>query len=315
MAHDDHTISIFAPHLTLTVTIEAGREDGPDDIHIHPGGQGFWVARMLRHLKEKPLLCGPVGGEAGGVLRSLISQWGIDLSPLEVQESSPAIVQDRRSGDRASIAKAPAPSLTRHELDDAYGRILDHALSSKVVVITGQNSEIVPVDTYRRLGHDLASADVPVVGDLHGSELEAFLEGGHLDLLKISDEDLIEDGALEAEDEDMALDQLHRLRESGAKRVVISRGPRPALALIESVTYRVTGPDLEPADYRGAGDSMTAGLAAGLRRGLEAEELLRLASGAGAANVTRHGLGSASDDLIPRLAERVKIEVLTPLTQ
>jgi 1-phosphofructokinase len=315
MAHQDHIISIFAPHLTLTVTIEAGRENGPDDIHIHPGGQGFWVARMLRHLKEKPLLCGPVGGESGGVLRSLIRQWGIDLSPLEVQESSPAIVQDRRSGDRASIAKAPAPSLTRHELDDAYGRILDHALSSEVVVITGQNTEIVPVDTYRRLGHDLASADVPVVGDLHGGELEAFLEGGHLDLLKISDEDLIEDGMLDGEDEDMALDQLHRLRESGAKRVVISRGPRPALALIEGVTYRVTGPDLEPADFRGAGDSMTAGLAAGLRRGLGTEEMLRLASGAGAANVTRHGLGSASDDLIPRLAERVDIEVLTPLAQ
>jgi 1-phosphofructokinase len=315
MANEDHTIAIFAPHLTLTVTIETGREDGPDDIHIHPGGQGFWVARMLRHLKEKPLLCGPVGGESGGVLRSLISQWGIELSPFEVQESSPAIVQDRRSGDRASIAEAPAPGMSRHELDDAYGRILDHALSSEVVVITGQRSEIVPVDTYRRLGHDLASADVPVVGDLHGNELDAFLDGGHLDLLKISDDDLIEDGRLEGEDEDMVLDQLHRLRESGAKSVVISRGPRPALALIEGVTYRVTGPDLEPADFRGAGDSMTAGLAAGLRRGIGAEELLRLGSGAGAANVTRHGLGSASDDLIPRLAERVVIEALTPLPQ
>jgi fructose-1-phosphate kinase PfkB-like protein len=49
-----------------------------------------------------------------------------------------------------------------------------------------------------------------------------------------------------------------------------------------------------------------------VRRGLGPEESLRLASGAGAANVTRHGLGSASDDLIPRLAERVTVEVLTP---
>jgi 1-phosphofructokinase len=308
MAH--HTITVFAPHLTLTVTIEQGRETGSDDIHIHPGGQGFWVARMLRHLKETPLLCGPIGGESGGVLRSLISQWGIDLSPVEVQESSPAIVQDRRSGDRSSIAEAPLTGLDRHELDDAYGRILDHALSSEVVVITGQSNEIVPVDTYRRLGHDLAAADARVVGDLHGRELEAFLEGGDLDLLKISDEDLTQDGALGDESEGNALAQLHRLQEAGARNVVISRGPRPALALMEDVTYRVTGPDLEPADYRGAGDSMTAALAAGMRRGLGTEASLRLASGAGAANVTRHGLGSASDDLIPRLAERVKVEVL-----
>jgi 1-phosphofructokinase len=308
----DHTIAIFAPHLTLTVTIEKATEDAPDDIHIHPGGQGFWVARMLRHLKERPLLCGPVGGEAGAVLRNLIQRWGIDLRPVEVQEPSPAVIQDRRSGDRNQIAEAPAVTLDRHELDDAYGRILDHALSSEVAVITGQPREIVPVDTYRRLGHDLASAEVRVVGDLHGKELEAFLEGGGLDMLKVSDQDLLEDGGLSGEDEESARAELHRLNDAGAQNVVISRGARPALALIDGATYRVTGPELEAVDYRGAGDSMTAGLSSGLRRGLGAEDMLRLGAGAGAANVTRHGLGSASNDLIPRLAERVVVEVLVP---
>ncbi|MGH8873556.1 MAG: 1-phosphofructokinase family hexose kinase [Acidimicrobiia bacterium] len=311
MGHDRHTVAVFSPLISLTVTIERGRENGPDDIHIHPGGQGFWVARMLRHLGERPLLCGPIGGESGGVLRGLINQWGIDLSPVEVQESSPATVQDRRSGDRSSIAEAAAPSLARHELDDAYGKILDHALSARVVVITGQSTEIVPVDTYRRLGHDLASADVRVVGDLHGQELEAFLDGGPLDVLKVSDEDLWMDGTLESDDERSVLDELHRFIEAGARNVVISRAQRPSLAHLRGTTYRVKGPELEPADFRGAGDSMTAGMAAAIIRGLSPEESLRLASGAGAANVTRHGLGSASDDLIPKLAERVEIEVLS----
>ena len=111
---------------------------------------------------------------------------------------------------------------------------------------------------------------------------------------------------------EQVLSELHRLNGSGAQNVVISRGPRPSLALIDGATYRVTGPELEAVDYRGAGDSMTAGLSSALRRGLGPEESLRLAAGAGAANVTRHGLGSASDDLIPRLAERVIVEVLVP---
>ena len=313
MNRDHHTVAVFAPLLALTVTIEKGREGGSDDIHIHPGGQGFWVARMLRHLGERPLLCGPIGGESGAVLRGLVRQWGIDLSPVEVQESSPAIIQDRRSGDRSPIAEAPIPSLARHELDDAYSKILDHALSSQVVVITGQPTEIVPVDTYRRLGHDLASADVRVVGDLHGAELEAYLEGGPIDLLKVSDEDLTEDGALEGLEEAAALEAMHHLIGQGARSVVISRGPRPALAHLGDTTFRVTGPTLEPADFRGAGDSMTAGLAAAINRRLGPEDQLRLAAGAGAANVTRHGLGSASHDLIPKLAERVQIEVLSPV--
>lgn len=312
MGHDHHSVAVFAPHLALTVTIEKGREGSPDDIHIHPGGQGFWVARMLRHLGERPLLCGPIGGEAGAVLRGLVQQWGIDLSPVEVQEGSPAIIQDRRSGDRSPIAQAPAPGLARHELDDAYGKILDHALGAVVVVITGQPTEIVPVDTYRRLGHDLASADVRVVGDLHGPELEAYLSGGPLDLLKVSDEDLRDDGVLDDGDEGKVLDALKSLIGMGARNAVISRADEPTLAHIDGSTYRVKGPSLEPADFRGAGDSMTAGLAAGLSRGLDAADLLRLASGAGAANVTRHGLGSASKDLIPRLAERVLIEILSP---
>jgi 1-phosphofructokinase len=310
-AQDRHTVSVFSPFLSLRVTIEAGREGGPDEIHIHPGGQGFWIARMLRHLGERPLLSAPLGGETGRVIRGLVSQWGIDIRPVETSFSSPATVQDRRSGDRDLVAEAAPPSLARHELDDAYSKFLDHALTSNVCVITGQSTEIVPTETYRRLGHDLASADVRVVADLHGRELAAYLDGGPIDLLKVSDEDLIEDGSLDGEDEPEALSAIHELVTRGAKNVVLSRAHRPALAYMGGTTYRASAPELKPADSRGAGDSMTAGLAAATSRGLDAEEALRLACGAGAANVTRHGLGSASADLISKLAVRVVVETLS----
>ena len=58
---------------------------------------------------------------------------------------------------------------------------------------------------------------------------------------------------------------------------------------------------------------MTAGLAAALRRGMGPIEMLTLACAAGAANVTRHGLGSADEDLISTLAERVEVEKLAPV--
>ena len=40
---------MFAPFPVLTVTIEQ-RGNG-DDIHVHAGGQGFWIARMLATLE------------------------------------------------------------------------------------------------------------------------------------------------------------------------------------------------------------------------------------------------------------------------
>lgn len=307
MNDGSHNVVVFAPIITLTVTVERGGEDEAE-VHFHPGGQGFWVARMLRHLGERPLLCGPVGGEPGGVIRGLLSQWGINLSPVKIAGNSSVIVQDRRGGDRSVIAETEMPHLSRHELDDLYGTFLDHALSISTCVISGQREEMLPAETYRRLGHDLDSAKVRVIGDFHGTELEAFLEGGGLDVLKVSHEDLHRDGLVgEEEDATDILAVIDGLLEREAANVVVSLAAGGAVADFGGARYRVRAPEFEPADHHGAGDSMTAGLAAGSLRGLGAEQTLALACAAGAANVTRHGLGSASEKLIEELMDRVEV--------
>ena len=310
MNDGSHNVVVFAPIISLTVTVESATENG-SEVHFHPGGQGFWVARMLRHLGERPLLCGPVGGEPGGVIRGLLDQWGINLSPVSIADSSPVIVQDRRSGDRSVIAETGMPHLTRHEVDDLYGSFLDHALSISICVVAGQRHQMLPPETYRRLGHDLGTTKVRVIGDFHGDELDAFLEGGGIDILKVSHEDLRKDELIGDDDDDGEVEGvIDRFLEGGAANVVVSLAGGGALAHWEGSRYRVRPPELDPADHRGAGDSMTAGLAAASIRGLGVEETLRLACAAGAANVTRRGLGSAAESLIPGLAERVEIEKL-----
>lgn len=314
MGHSEHTVTIFAPTLYITVTVEesSGQQD---EIHVHPGGQGFWIARMLKHLGERPLLCGPLGGESGQVFLGLLSQRGIDLSPIRVSAATPVTIHDRRSGVRTTWANSPARPLDRHELDDAYGRLLDHSYVSSVCVVTGQSDEIVSASTYRRLGHDLRSGQVAVIADLHGRELWQLLEGGPIDILKVSDEELAEDGLLAGVDADTrtALAAIDLLFDAGARAVVLSRQERPALARFGAARFEVTTPTLEPADHRGAGDSMTAGLAAAYKRGTrDPMSVLTLAAAAGAANVTRHGLGSADANLVASLAGKVRVRELTP---
>jgi 1-phosphofructokinase len=312
LGHEQHTVAVLAPVLYLTVTIEAS-PSGNDEVHIHPGGQGFWVARMLKHLGERPLLCGPLGGESGKVFLGLLGQFGMDVSRIEVAHRSPVVINDRRSGERVTIADSPTIVLERHEMDDVYSRFLDKALTTGLCVVTGQSDEILPVDFYKRMGHDLAAGDVDVVADLHGPELHAFLEGGPIGILKVSDEDLHNDGTIDTanEDRDALMSAVGALIAEGAESVVLSRQGEPALARFGDNWFEARAPELDPADHRGAGDSMTAGLAAGLRQGSTPEEILRLACGAGAANVTRHGLGSADADLIPGLTEKVEIRQLS----
>jgi 1-phosphofructokinase len=250
----------------------------------------------------------------GRAFLGLLGQFGMNMSSVEVAHRSPVVINDRRSGERETIANSPAIQLERHEGDDFYGRFLDKAITSDLCVITGQPEEIVPFDFYRRLGHDLDSGEVSVVADMHGRGLKEFMEGGPIDILKVSDEDLHADGLLSrnATDDRAHMDVMERLHEGGASAVVLSRQHESALARFGDLWFEARSPELVPADHRGAGDSMTAGLAAGLRRGLGPEETLRLACAAGAANVTRHGLGSADGKLIPGLIEKVQLTQLSP---
>ena len=309
---DACTVAIVAPSLYLSVTIEDGPEPGAPEIHVHAGGQGIWVARMLVALGERPVVCAPLGGETGRALRGLAREWGIDVEVVRVEGASPAYVCDRRSGERVEIARSAAPQLDRHELDALYGRVLGRALATSLCIVTGRWSQAdVPDGFYRRLASDLAAAGVATVGDLHAAELDVFLDGGGLDWLKISDEELAADGrVVEGADEGALLTAARELGAHGARNVVVSRSERPCLALLGDTTLRVSGPVLRPVDSTGTGDSMTAALASAWRHGREPEDVLRLAWAAGAANVLRHGRGSADRDLIERLAEQVLIEHL-----
>ncbi len=60
MAPASPTVSVFAPALLLGVIVEAGRDGAGPEIHLHPGGQGFWVARMLVRLGEELVCSGEV---------------------------------------------------------------------------------------------------------------------------------------------------------------------------------------------------------------------------------------------------------------
>ena len=316
MLENRHDVCVFAPSFFLTLSIEKPNveNDAPapngDELHFHPGGQGFWIARMLLRLGARPVLVAPVGGEAGEVLRALVRTWDVPLESVPIAAQSPAYVHDRRSGERQEIAQSRLPTLDRHELDDLYGAVIAAATAARLCVVTGRfPGDSTPLDFYRRLGADLATIGVPTVGDLHGAELQAFLEGGALHTLKVSDDDLVEDGVL-PQDPTAAqrADAIRSLIARKVQRIVVSAARGPTMFGTKDVMLYATPPTLETVDHRGSGDSMTAGLVFGALRGLEAEPTIRIACAAGAANAIRRGLGNADGDLVHRLAERVGID-------
>lgn len=294
---------VFAPAPQLTVTIE--RQADTVEIHVHPGGQGIWQARMITSLGVPVVVCASVGGEIGQVLQPLIAAEGIELRTVTREATSGGYVHDRRDGSRTTIAEVPGAPLSRHEIDELYSLTLAEGLRTDVAVLSGPaDPSVVPADVYRRLAADLGNNGVRVIADLSGDYLTAVLEGG-VCFLKVSHEELIADGRATDDSDAELVEVLHRLRADGADSVLISRADRPALALLESEVYEVTMPQLETADPRGAGDSMTAGVAAVLAGGGDLRTAVRTGAAAGALNVTRLGLGTGRADAVRGLIDRV----------
>lgn len=313
MSTDDRSprACVFAPSPLLTVTVErAGDDSERAELHLHPGGQGYWIARMLHVLGVDVVVCTSFGGETGRVVRALMGYEEITIREVEAAGANGAYVHDRRCGQRRTIATLESSPLSRHEVDELYGATLVEALDADVCVLGGPTGEGVPsADIYRRLATDIGANGGCVVADLSGAAGAAVIDAG-VWLYKVSHDELLADGLVKDTTPGRLVAAMEAIAERGAQNVVVSRAEDPAFALLDGEVLTVRAPRLDPVDHRGAGDSLTAGIAAGRARGWDLRESVRLGSAAGAVNVTRRGLATGHRIEIERMAERV---VLAPL--
>jgi 1-phosphofructokinase len=300
-------VMVFAPAPLLTVTLE--QQADVVELHLHPGGQGVWQARMIASLGAPVTLCVAVGGEVGDVLQKLLADENMTVRAVGRKTGTGWYVHDRRGGTRTEIARHPGEPMVRHDIDDLYDMALAEGLRASVSVLSGPaEPSVVDADVYRRLAADLTANGGRVVADLSGAHLNAVLDAG-VTVVKVSHEELIRDGRADDGTEALVA-AARRLHGQGAASVLISRADRPGLALLNDRVVEVHLPRLQVADPHGAGDSMTAGVAAVLARGGSLEEAVRTGAAAGALNVTRHGLGTGSAEAVQELMCRVRLNPL-----
>jgi 1-phosphofructokinase len=259
----------------VTVTAELATDDSVE-LHFHAGGQGYWIARMVRTLGEPVVLCLPLGGEAGDVFRALAGRESVELEVVESDAATAAYVHDRRDGERDTLVESSYPAAGRHELDELHSRVLTRAVRGGVCVLAGHPDPSDRWrDLYERLTRDLGSLGVE---DADVPEIEEAVQS---------------------------------LVGQGAQDVVVTRAGEPTVASWAGRWYLVEPPKLDVVDARGGGDATTA--AVGVARDWDGERVLRLAAAAGTASIARRGLASASADAIETLLPFVQVEPLQPV--
>jgi 1-phosphofructokinase len=303
-------VAIFSPNPMLSITIEALTAEGGDDIHVHPAGQGVWVARMAAELGAEPILCGFIGGEVGSVLRPLLEELPGELRLVETAAASGAYIHDRRSGEREPVGQSAAMPPSRHEIDDLFSVSVAAALGCDLLAVCGPYPEEgVPLEMYSGLVADVKANGVPVIADLSSPRLDRALEGKP-DLVKINDWQLAGYISGPVDSEERMRAAMERVQEAGAGSVIITRAGDPALAMRDGKLWELKPPKFERGAREGCGDSMMGALSATIAAERDWEDVLRLSAAAGATNFLRHGLGTGARTVIEELAPRVQLREL-----
>ncbi len=299
-------IAIFSPDLLLTVTIEV-RDEGGDEIHVHAGGQGVWVARAAGELGAYPVLCAMAGGETGGVLEGLLAREPGERRLIPARTPSGCLVFDRRGGSRELVSGMTAQPPSRHELDDLFSLTCAAALEASALVICNPYPpEAWPLEVYANLAADAGENGTPVLVDLSSPRLDRALEG-HPFLVKINDWELAEFIYGPVDGPDRLLGAAQELRARGAQNVIVTRGDEPALVLHGDEPAWLVPPRFDRGAREGCGDTMMGALAAGLGQGRPWDDAVITAAAAGAVNFLRHGLGTGSREVIEQVAARVEL--------
>jgi 1-phosphofructokinase len=304
-------IAVFAPNPLLSITIET-RGDAGDDIHMHPAGQGVWLARMARELGAAPVLCGFIGGETGVPLRALLEELGCELRLVETAAASGSYVTDRRRGRRELISQTLSRPASRHEADDLLAATCAAALGSRVLVVCNPYpADVLPLDAYGSLVADARDNGTPVIVDLSTPRLDRALEGGP-ELVKLNDWELAEYVRGPASTYDEIASATAKLQSAGAETVLVTRAEQPAFVFRGDEVWELVPPRFSQGSREGCGDTMIGGIAAAYARGLGWQQALVIGAAAGATNFLRHGLGTGSRATVEELAEKVTLQRLTP---
>jgi 1-phosphofructokinase len=305
-------VAVFAPHPVLTVTIE---RQGPDrdSVHFHAGGQGVWVARTAGELGAVPALCGLLGGESGELLRGLLGRLPGERHLVPSAAASGCLVTDRRTGERQVLSVSLSDPPSRHELDELFSRTCAEAIGCGWLVVTNPlPGDALPIELYRDLIADVRANGARVLVDLSTPRLDSALQS-EPELVKLNDWELAEYvcGPVSGP---ALMTAAQRLRDRGARTVVVTRGEQPALVLNDGGAWWLKPPRFERGFREGCGDAMLGGIVASWAGGGSLEESLVTGAAAGAANFLRHGVAGASREVIEGLRPQVALEPVDTVT-
>ncbi len=256
------------------------------------GGKGINVSAVLKSLDVETAALGFAAGFTGGAVLSELGRLDI-RSDFVLLKSGLTRINVKLRGDGETDINGAGPYIGRDDLCALLEK-LDKLGPGDAAVISGSAPRDMEPGFFPEILEKLRSRGAEIVADVAGEMLLKALEYRPF-LIKPNREELAEIFGGQAEEDSEVAVQAERLRELGARNVLVSLAGSGAMLLSEDgEIFRTSAPQGELVNSVGAGDSMVAGFLAGYLKTGDYRQALKLGTAAGSATAFSEGLAGAT---------------------
>lgn len=293
----------FNPAVDYVVHAEAvslGGVNRSKSEEIYFGGKGINVSMVLSELNVRSRALGFVAGFTGEAIEKGVAEKGVEADFVHL-ESGFSRINVKIKSDSETELNGQGPAIDEKALNALYEK-LDGLSDGDTLVLAGSIPFGLPADIYEKILERLQNKKIKAVVDATKELLLNVLKYKPF-LVKPNHHELAEMFGVTLKTNEEIAEYAQKLKEMGARNVLVSMAGDGALLLDENGKTRVCGVCRGSVKNSvGAGDSMVAGFIAGFERG-DYEYALKLGTAAGGATAFSDGLAKKAliEELIKQL--------------
>jgi len=286
----------FNPSLDYIVSVDnftCGIVNRTTDEIIFPGGKGINVSMVLKNLGFENTALGFLAGFTGNRIQELLEEKGVRTDFISVENGISRINVKLRSNEETEI-NGQGPAIAEMDIEKLYEK-LDTLSDGDILVLAGSIPDVMPGSMYMDIMKHLQNKDLKIVVDATKDLLMNVLKY-HPFLIKPNNHELGDMFGVQLETDEEIIEYAGKLKEMGARNVLISMAGDGAILLDEhGKVYQGRPPKGEVLNSVGAGDSMVAGFVTGYLNTGDYEKAFELGIATGSASAFEYWLAEKED--------------------
>lgn len=268
------------------------------EVRVAAAGKSVNVARVLKTIGHAPVCTGLLGGDPGRSMRAELDALGIAHAFVESRSPTRVCVTmiERATSHATELIEESGPT-NEAEIDQLLRAVDQLAVDAAVVVCSGTIAPGAPETLYEQIAVRVKGR--PTIVDAKAVVLRATLAHGVI--VKCNRTELAECANLPVTDDAAFRRAIDWTITAGARAAVISDGAAATWVHDGKTLWTIPTPRVTVVSPIGSGDSMAAGVAAGIERGWPIIDCAKLGVACGAANAQTAIAGGVDAAEVERL--------------